>query len=166
MFYDCFIIYVKMLFRVWRTQECNFLNSLYLQNFASNLRRCIHLQKSIYGRSKAKSLKPPIKRPCFCLVWLCCVLLQHAGSLVEVCGLSCHLAWVLVPQPGIKSVSPAMESRFLTTGEPPRKSQETLLLEQFKSVFHIVHLHKHAISIMIFQKGQILNFVVWVKCWY
>ena len=37
-------------------------------------------------------------------------------------GLSCHEACeILVPQPGIEPVSPALEGRFFTT-EPPEKS--------------------------------------------
>ena len=45
-------------------------------------------------------------------------LLQQARfSLVEVHGLSCPAACgVLVPQPGIKTASPALEVEFLTTG--------------------------------------------------
>ena len=36
--------------------------------------------------------------------------LQHSGSVVASQGLSCPLACrILVPQPGIKSVSPALE---------------------------------------------------------
>ena len=43
-------------------------------------------------------------------------------SLAVVCGLSCPAAsGILVPQPGIELVSPALEGRFLTTG-PLRKS--------------------------------------------
>ena len=62
--------------------------------------------------------------------------LQHAGSLlhhmslsqgIPSCGsrasrLSCFKACgILVPQPGIEPVSPALPGRFLTTG-PPGKS--------------------------------------------
>ena len=55
--------------------------------------------------------------------------LQHVGSLVEACGLSiyggglsCPMACgILVPRPGIKTASPALESGFFTTG-PPGKS--------------------------------------------
>ena len=62
-------------------------------------------------------------RSLFCLsVWLCQVLvvahgdlsLQGMNSLVAAPGLSCssqHVSW-----PGIKSVSPASQGRFLTTG--------------------------------------------------
>ena len=45
--------------------------------------------------------------------------LQCVGFLAEVRGLSCPVeCGVLVPQPGIKPVSPALESKFLTTGSP------------------------------------------------
>ena len=46
--------------------------------------------------------------------------LQCMGLLIVVRGLSsCHVACgILVPPPGIKPVSPALESRFLTTGPP------------------------------------------------
>ena len=45
--------------------------------------------------------------------------LQSAGSVVAVPGLCCPVAsGILIPQPGIKPVSPALEGRFLTTGPP------------------------------------------------
>ena len=45
--------------------------------------------------------------------------LRHSGSVVVVCGLSCRKAYeILVHQPGIESVSPALEGGFLTTGTP------------------------------------------------
>ena len=56
--------------------------------------------------------------------------LPHAGSLDatwllwlwRMQGFSCSVAYgVLVPQPGIKPVSPALQGRFFTTG-PPGKS--------------------------------------------
>ena len=55
---------------------------------------------------------------------LCCVLralsLWHRVS--SCSGLSCSKAcWILVPWPGIKPVSPAVQGGFLTTG-PARKS--------------------------------------------
>ena len=44
------------------------------------------------------------------------------GSVVAMHGLSCPTACgILVPQPGIKPASSALEGRFLTTGSP-RKS--------------------------------------------
>ena len=47
----------------------------------------------------------------------------HTSSVVVALGLSCFAACgMLVPQPGIKPESPALECRFLTTG-PPGKSQ-------------------------------------------
>ena len=45
-----------------------------------------------------------------------------ASSVVVALGISCSSACgILVPQPGIKPVSPALQDRFLTTG-PPGKS--------------------------------------------
>ena len=53
--------------------------------------------------------------------------LGHMGSVVAAHGLSCPMACgILVPQPGIKPMSPALEGRFLTT-ELPRKYQLLLL---------------------------------------
>ena len=46
------------------------------------------------------------------------------GSVVVAHGLSClEACGILVPRPGIKPTSPALEGRFLTTG-PPGKSQD------------------------------------------
>ena len=46
--------------------------------------------------------------------------LERTDSLVAVCGLSTSEACgILIPQPRIKPVSPALEGGFLTTG-PPR----------------------------------------------
>ena len=56
--------------------------------------------------------------------------LRHTGSfipcagfsLVAACGLSCPAACeILVPQPGMEPMSPALKGGFLTTG-PPKKS--------------------------------------------
>ena len=56
---------------------------------------------------------------------------EHVGSVVVVCGLSCPVACgILVPQPGIKPASPALEGGLLTTG-PPGKSQDIV-----HSLFH------------------------------
>ena len=49
--------------------------------------------------------------------------LERTGSVVVASGLSCPAACgILVPRSGIKSESPALEGRFLTTG-PPGKFQ-------------------------------------------
>ena len=54
--------------------------------------------------------------------------LEHVDSVVVARGLGCPMACgMLVPQPGIKPMSPALESRFLTTG-PPGKSPGMLFL--------------------------------------
>ena len=112
------IIYVEMVFRAW-TQECHFLNSLYLQNFACNLRRCLRLQKSNCGCAKTKSLGPGLRG--LVSVWSGCAvsLLQHVGSLVVACGLSCSTAsGIWVPCLGIKPESLASQGELLTTGLP------------------------------------------------
>ena len=49
------------------------------------------------------------------------LLLQSMGTVVPALRLSCPEArGILVPQPGIEPISPALESRFLTT-RPPGK---------------------------------------------
>ena len=49
--------------------------------------------------------------------------LRRSSSVVVACRLSCPAAsGILVPQPGIKPTSSALEGRFFTTG-PPGKSQ-------------------------------------------
>ena len=51
----------------------------------------------------------------------------HAGSLVAMGGLSCSLACgILVPQPRLKPVSPALRGRFLTHWTT-REVSETLM---------------------------------------
>ena len=52
-----------------------------------------------------------------CGIFPCCALTVVAGGRLS-CSKACG---VLVPRPGIKPVSPALEGRFLTTG-PPGKS--------------------------------------------
>ena len=48
--------------------------------------------------------------------------LEHVGSVVVVCGLSCPVpCGILVPQQGIEPVSPALQGGFLSIG-PPGKS--------------------------------------------
>ena len=49
---------------------------------------------------------------------------ERVGSVVVARGLNCPMACgILVPRPGIKPASPALEGGFLTTG-PPGKSLE------------------------------------------
>ena len=49
----------------------------------------------------------------------------QVGSVVVACGLCCPMAHgILVPRPGIESMSPALEGRFFTTG-PLGKSLES-----------------------------------------
>ena len=50
------------------------------------------------------------------LPWVMQDLLLECTDSLAVCRLSCSMACVIsVPQPGIKTVSPALGSRFLTT---------------------------------------------------
>ena len=77
------------------------------------------------------------------IIWLCRVLVlahgvfccgtwapEHMGSVVAVHGLSCPVACgILVPQPGIKPASPALEGGFLTTG-PPGKSLFSIFISK------------------------------------
>ena len=67
----------------------------------------------------------------FFLVWLSWVFSYDtwwcAGSGAVVCGLSCCKAsGILVPQPGIKHVSPGLQGGFLTTGPPGKSLRNTL----------------------------------------
>ena len=56
--------------------------------------------------------------------------LWYSGSVEAVPMLSCPMACgILVPQPGIKSVPPALEDGFLTT-RPPGKSLDSFLTRQ------------------------------------
>ena len=58
------------------------------------------------------------------------LLLQSMGTVVPALRLSCPEArGILVPQPGIEPISPALESRFLTTG-PPGKFLNILFLRE------------------------------------
>ena len=60
--------------------------------------------------------------------------LQHMGSEVAVHGLSHPTAFgILVRQPGIEPVSPALEVKFLTT-RPPGKSP-------LNSIFVVIFIH-------------------------
>ena len=50
---------------------------------------------------------------------------EHTGSAVVVCGLRCPMKHgILVPQPGIKPTSSALEGGFLTTGPPGKTPTE------------------------------------------
>ena len=91
---------------------------------------------------------PFLKKCLHWVVWLCRVLIvargifcfstwtpvvahgcRECGSLYAALVLSCFTACgILVPQPGIQPISPALPSRFLTTG-PPEKSQHIWLLK-------------------------------------
>jgi len=52
---------------------------------------------------------------CSCSTWT----LEYTGSVVVAHELSCSVArGILVPQPGMKPVSPALQGTFLTTGPP------------------------------------------------
>ena len=53
--------------------------------------------------------------------------LEHAGSVVMVHSLSCSAACeILVPWAGLKPMSPAFQSRFLTTGAPGKSPTLTI----------------------------------------
>ena len=57
------------------------------------------------------------------------LLLRCMDSLVVVCRLSCSTACrILVPQPEIQPVSPALQSGFLTTGPPGKSHRVTFLI--------------------------------------
>ena len=72
--------------------------------------------------------------------------LQHTGSLVEVRGLSWPTACgILVPQPGIKPMSPALEGGFLTTG-PPGKSLTTIFFKRILMERLVLNIRKDVFS--------------------
>ena len=55
--------------------------------------------------------------------------LQCTDPLVVVCRLSCSTAYrILVAQPGIEPVTPALQSGFLTTGPPGKSHRVTFLI--------------------------------------
>ena len=58
------------------------------------------------------------------------------ASVIVGTGLSCpKVCEILVPQPGIKLTSPAMEGRFLTTGLPEKSpSAGYFLVHHFNSL--------------------------------
>ena len=69
------------------------------------------------------SLFPGVLFSFVCLIFGCTgSSLQHVGSVVVLCRLSCPVACgILLPQPGVELEFPALEDRFLTKG-PPGKS--------------------------------------------
>ena len=51
------------------------------------------------------------------VAWRLQLWLASSGSAVALCGLSCSTArGILVPQPGIKPMPPALQDRFLSAG--------------------------------------------------
>ena len=79
---------------------------------------------------------------CAWLCWVCIVVLsapEHLGSEVAVRGLSCSAACgILVPWPGIKPTSPALQAGFLTTGPPRKPSHFTLC--PLVHIFYFINL--------------------------
>ena len=74
----------------------------------------------------------------------------HVGSVAAVPRLSCSAAWgILVPQPGIEPVSPALQDRFFTTG-PWEK-------------FHLFY-SKISSSFFLFSGENLLYFNYLTKC--
>ena len=58
------------------------------------------------------------------------------GSVVVTCGLCCSVACgILVPQPGIESMYPALQNGFLTTG-PPGKSHTVFKNDSLRVSIH------------------------------
>ena len=59
-------------------------------------------------------------------LWYAGPSLRHSGFQVVGHRLSCPAAcWILVPRPGIKPTSPALQGRFLTTGSPGKFPNST-----------------------------------------
>ena len=62
---------------------------------------------------------------------------EFAGSVAVAHGLSCYAACgILVPQPGIEHVAPALEGRFLTTGPPGKSLRGNLWLCGSAAISH------------------------------
>ena len=54
--------------------------------------------------------------------------LWSVGSVIVACRLSCFLSCgVLVPQPGIELMSPALQGRLLTTGPPGKSHKDSFI---------------------------------------
>ena len=75
--------------------------------------------------------------------------LRHAGSLVEACRLkqvaACRLSCptaceILVPQPGIEPMSPALEGGFLITGLPGKSLNQALIRHSMRDLVVVMHL--------------------------
>ena len=79
---------------------------------------CVYIQTHVYTHTYSFY---------YLFIWLCCVLVVaytdpsrlRVGSVVVAGGLHYpKVCGILVPPPGIKPTSPALEGRFLTTGLP------------------------------------------------
>ena len=70
----------------------------------------------------------------------------HTGSLLVVLGFSCSKAWgILVPQPGIKTMSPALEGRFLITGLPGKSLRVIINLKFYTKSDHWSSIRRECI---------------------
>ena len=92
----------------------------------------------------------------FCLHWV--FIVKRRLSLVSVCQGSCPMACgILVPQPGIEPVSPALEGRFLTTGltgksrlRPLQLLIYCLCIQIFLDVYLCVQIYSRSIQIHLY----------------
>ena len=70
-----------------------------------------------------------------CGIFLCGVQTRHLGSVVAVHGLSYSAACgILVPQPGIEPMSPALQGRFSSTGPPGKCPSAVLFMQNIQTL--------------------------------
>ena len=129
-----------MLILIWTFLSFLYICSLtfvffpFLISFSSNM-RCVHCSIYLFWRSQVLAVACMWGPHC-CLwdlsLWPSNSLVEahrlwnkqthqllHMDSLVVAQGLSCSkTCGILVPQPGLKTKSPALQGRFLTTGQP------------------------------------------------
>ena len=107
--------------------------------------------------------KPPISssflKKFYLFIWLRRVLAVVWGFFVAPCGLSCPAACgLLVPRPGIKPTSPALEGGLLTTGRPGKSP--TIFSHLDKSNVHFQALSHWNVRLYVTLPLFLLYFIV------
>ena len=126
--------------------------SLHLKYLSSPLTWFLQIMRSGLEFSLCLSAPFPLS------LWLCCVSAtmhtcaspvvacspERYGSQVVALGLSCPMAFgILVPLPGIESMSPALQGGFITTGSPGKSLLPFLYLCLFVLPRSMPHLSWH-----------------------